>query len=69
MLAYFAHPFPAILTGLTLIAVTLHCKAEADEAIMDYVHGVKGKLMLIAMTALAWAVIAAGLFALVKLAL
>ncbi|MGA0540445.1 succinate dehydrogenase, hydrophobic membrane anchor protein [Neotabrizicola sp. VNH66] len=69
VLAYFARPFPAIVTALTLIAVTLHCKAEADEAIIDYVHGVKGKLLLVAVTVLAWVMIAAGLFALVKLAL
>ena len=69
VLAYFARPFPAIVTALTLIAVTLHCKAEADEAIIDYVHGVKGKLLLVAVTVLAWVMIAAGLSALVKLAL
>ncbi len=69
VLAYFARPFPAIVTALTLVAVTLHCKSEADEAIIDYVHGVKAKLALVAMTVLAWTLIAAGLFALVRLAL
>ncbi|WP_323042408.1 succinate dehydrogenase, hydrophobic membrane anchor protein [Gemmobacter sp.] len=69
VLDYFSRPFPAIVTALTLVVVTLHCKAEAEEAIIDYVHGVKGKLLLVAVTALAWALIAAGLFALVKLAL
>lgn len=69
VLEFFAHPFPAILTALTLIAVTLHCKAEAEEAIVDYVHGVPGKLLLVALTVGAWVLIAAGLFALVKLAL
>ncbi|MFT4151485.1 MAG: succinate dehydrogenase, hydrophobic membrane anchor protein [Paracoccaceae bacterium] len=69
VLEYFARPFPAIVTALSLIVVTLHCKAEADEAILDYVHGVKAKLALVAMTAFAYTLIAAGLFALVKLAL
>lgn len=69
VLAYFSRPCPAIITALTLIVVTLHCKAEAEEAIIDYVHGVKAKLALVAVTALAWTLIAAGLFALVKLAL
>lgn len=69
VLAYFARPFPAIVTALTLITVTLHCKAEAEEAIVDYVHGVKAKLLLVALTAFAYTLIAAGLFALVKLAL
>lgn len=69
VLEYFARPFPAIVTALTLIVVTLHCKREAEEAIVDYVHGVKAKLALVAVTVFAWALIAAGLFALVKLAL
>lgn len=69
VLAYFAQPFPAIVSALTLITVTLHCKSEAEEAIIDYVHGVKAKLALVAVTVLAWTLIAAGLFALVKLAL
>ncbi len=68
-LAYFARPFPAIISALTLVVVTLHCKAEADEAIIDYVHGVKSKLALVAVAGLAYTLIAAGLFALVKLAL
>ena len=69
VLEYFARPWPAIITGLTLIVATLHCKAEAEEAIIDYMHGVKAKLALVALTGLAWGLIAAGLFALVKLAL
>ncbi|MBJ2150444.1 MULTISPECIES: succinate dehydrogenase, hydrophobic membrane anchor protein [Paracoccaceae] len=69
VLAWFSRPWPAIITGLTLIVVTLHCKAEAEEAIIDYVHGAKAKLALVAVTGLAWALIVVGLFALVKLAL
>ncbi|MFT3689871.1 succinate dehydrogenase, hydrophobic membrane anchor protein [Paenirhodobacter sp.] len=69
VLAYFGRPFPAIVSALTLVVVTLHCKAEADEAIIDYVPGVPGKLALVAVAALAYVLIAAGLFALVKLAL
>lgn len=69
VLAYFSRPFPAIVTLLALIVVTLHCKAEAEEAIIDYVHGVAAKLALVALTAFCWTLIAAGLFALVKLAL
>ncbi|MFE3838448.1 succinate dehydrogenase, hydrophobic membrane anchor protein [Pseudogemmobacter sonorensis] len=69
VLAYFARPFPAIVTALTLIAVTLHCKNEAVEAIVDYVHGTAAKLLIVAVTALSYALIVAGLFALVKLAL
>ncbi|MCT4554733.1 MAG: succinate dehydrogenase, hydrophobic membrane anchor protein [Pelagimonas sp.] len=66
---YFARPFPAIITALTLVVAILHCKAEAEEAIVDYVHGVKGKLLIVALNAASYTMIAAGLFALVKIAL
>lgn len=69
VLAFFARPFPAIITGLTLVVGIRHLNAEAQEAIEDYVHGVAGKLAGIAVTAFSWTLIAAGLFALVKLAL
>lgn len=69
VLAFFARPFPAIVTGLTLVVGIRHLNAEAQEAIEDYVHGVTGKLTAIAVNAISWALIAAGLFALVKLAL
>ena len=69
VLDYFAQPFPAIVSALTLVVVTLHCRNEAEEAIIDYVHGTRAKLLLVAVTGFAWALIAAGLFALVKLAL
>ncbi|ANT59698.1 succinate dehydrogenase [Salipiger sp. CCB-MM3] len=69
VLAYFARPFPAIVTALTAVVVILHCKGEIDEALIDYVHGTTGKLLLVAVQALSWAMIAGALFALVKLAL
>ncbi|MBR9763610.1 MAG: succinate dehydrogenase, hydrophobic membrane anchor protein [Rhodobacteraceae bacterium] len=69
VLAYFARPFPAVITALTAVIGVLHFKAEAVDAIVDYVHGVPGKLLIVAVEALAWVLIAAALFALVKLAL
>ena len=69
VLAFFARPFPAIVTALTLVVGIRHLNAEAQEAIEDYVHGTTGKLAGIAVTAFSWTLIAAGLFALVKLAL
>lgn len=69
VLAYFARPVPAIITGLGLVVITLHVMREAHEAIEDYVHGTAGKLLLVATSAFAYTLIAAGLFALVKLAL
>lgn len=69
VLEYYSRPFPAIVTALTLVVVVLHLVREAQVAIEDYVHGVAEKLSLMAVAAFGYALIAAGLFALVKLAL
>ena len=39
VLAYFARPFPAILTALSLIVGINHIKNEVHEAIEDYTGG------------------------------
>ena len=64
-----AKPFPAILTALMLIVGVRHFANETLEAIEDYVHGVAGKLLAVAVTAFSYVLIVSGLFALVKLAL
>lgn len=69
VLAYFSRPFPAIVTGLTLVIGLLQLMYEAQETIEDYVHGIAEKISLVAMWALGYTLMAAGLFALVKLAL
>ncbi|WP_424985926.1 succinate dehydrogenase, hydrophobic membrane anchor protein [Microbulbifer sp. S227A] len=69
VIAYFAQPFPAILTALTLIVGINHVKCEAQEAIEDYMGGTGAKLAYVAVGAFAYTLIAAGLFALVKIAL
>lgn len=66
---YYGRPFPAIVTALTLIVGITHFKMEVDEAVEDYVGGIKRKLTLIAVAAFSYALMASGLFALVKLAL
>ncbi|MEP5758004.1 MAG: succinate dehydrogenase, hydrophobic membrane anchor protein [Litoreibacter sp.] len=69
VLAYFGRPFPAIVTGLTVIAAIKHFTYEALEAVEDYVHGTAQKLTLIGLTGLSYALIAIGLFALARIAL
>jgi succinate dehydrogenase / fumarate reductase membrane anchor subunit len=69
VLAYFARPFPAIVMALSLVVITLHLLREANAAIEDYMHGVAEKLALIIVAAFSYTLIAAGLLALVKLAL
>jgi len=65
VLAYFARPFPAIITGLTLVVGLVHFKNGARVMIEDYTR----KALIIGATCLSYACIATGLFALVRLAL
>ena len=69
MVAYFSQPFPAIVVALTLIVGLHQLMYEAQETIEDYVHGVAEKITLVAMWAFGYTLMAAGLFALVRLAL
>lgn len=67
--AYFARPLPAIITILALVVGIFHLMNETIVAIEDYVHGLAGKLAIVAVTALSYAMMAAGVFAVAKLAL
>jgi len=69
VLAFLSRPLPALVLALALIVGLVQLQAEAQEAIEDYVHGVAGKLALIACKAFCYTLIAVGLFALIKLAL
>lgn len=62
-------PVIAIALGLSLTVIILHMMQEVNEAIEDYVHGTAGKLSLIAVKAVSYTLIVAGLFALAKFAL
>lgn len=68
VLAYFSKPIPALLMALSLVVVVRHVTFEVLEAIEDYVHGLTGKLALVAVTGIGYGLIAVGLFALAKLA-
>lgn len=69
VLAYFSRPFPAVITGLSLVVIIPHLARETQVAIEDYVHGVAGKLALMAVSGLSYTLMAAGIFALVTIAL
>lgn len=69
VVAYFARPFPAIVTGLTLVVGLLHFKNGAQVMIEDYTQGLLRKGLIIGTICLSYAAIATGLFALVRLAL
>lgn len=69
VVATLSRPFPAIVTALMLVVGLFQLMYEAQEAIEDYVHGVAEKILLVVMWAFGYAMMAAGLFALIKLAL
>lgn len=69
VVAYFTRPFPAIVTGLTLVVGMTHFRNGAQVMIEDYAHGAVRKWLIIGVICLSYAVMATGLFALVKLAL
>lgn len=69
VLDYFARPFPAIVAALTLLVGMHHFRKGAQTAVEDYVHGGTGRFIIIAVTCLAYALAAAGLFAIAKIAL
>lgn len=69
VLAHFARPFPAIVTGLMLVVGFNHFRHGVQVLIEDYTHGYTRHILIIAMACLSYGAMAAGLFALVRLAL
>ncbi|MGR3760436.1 succinate dehydrogenase, hydrophobic membrane anchor protein [Roseobacteraceae bacterium NS-SX3] len=67
--AYYSRPFPAIVAALTLTVGMMHFKSGAQTMIEDYVHGFAGRLAIILVTCLSYAVAATGIYALIRLAL
>jgi succinate dehydrogenase / fumarate reductase membrane anchor subunit len=67
--AAFSRPWPAIVTGLTLIVSFVHFKNGAQVMIEDYTQGMTRKALIVGVACLSYACIATGLFALVRLAL
>lgn len=69
VLATFARPFPAILTALVLVVGMQHFRKGAQMMIEDYWRGSTKKVLVIAVTALSYTIVATGLYALAKIAL
>lgn len=69
VLATFARPFPAILTGLVLFIGMRHFAKGAIMMIEDYVHGSARKGLVILAISLSYAITATGLYALIRIAL
>lgn len=68
VLAFFGHPFVAIVTGLTLFVGMRHFAKGATMMIEDYAHGTTRKGLIIFVLSLSYAVTATGLFALARIA-
>jgi succinate dehydrogenase / fumarate reductase, membrane anchor subunit len=69
VVAYYSRPFPAIVAGLTILVGMTHFKNGAQVMIEDYAHGFTRKALIIGTICLAYAVMATGLYALIRLAL
>ena len=69
VLATFARPFPAILTGLVLVVAMRHFAKGATMMLEDYTHGSARKISVMFVTSLAGVIAATGLYALIKIAL
>ncbi|MCA0271458.1 MAG: succinate dehydrogenase, hydrophobic membrane anchor protein [Proteobacteria bacterium] len=69
VVAYYGRPFPAIVAGLTLVVGMTHFKNGAQVMIEDYAHGFTRKVLIVGTIFLSYAVMATGLFALIRLAL
>lgn len=69
VVATFGRPFPAIVTGLLLVVGMRHFAGGATMMIEDYLRGTARKMAIIGVVCLSWVTAAAGLFALVKIAL
>lgn len=67
--ANFAQPGIALVTMLSLSVIIWHVMQEVLEALEDYVHGTAGKLSIVAAKAVGYSLIAAGLFAIIRMAL
>ncbi|HSF63346.1 MAG TPA: succinate dehydrogenase, hydrophobic membrane anchor protein [Paracoccaceae bacterium] len=69
VVATFARPFPAILTALVLVVGMRHFAKGATMMIEDYAHGTTRHVLVIGAICLSYAIMATGLFALVRIAI
>ena len=69
-LGFLRAPFNAILMGLSIVIAAIHVSLGIQVVIEDYVHHEGQKVILLVLNQFfAWIVAAAGLFALIKIAL
>lgn len=69
VVAYYQRPFPALVAALTFAVGFIHFRGGVQTMIEDYVHGFARKAAIIAMICVSYTAAAAGVFAVVRLAL
>ena len=69
VLIYYAQPFPAIVAALTILVGMIHFRQGVQVLLEDYTQGGVRHWSVIAAICAAYALAAAGLFALARLAL
>ncbi|WP_372803421.1 succinate dehydrogenase, hydrophobic membrane anchor protein [Paracoccus seriniphilus] len=68
LIAYFGRPYPGIVTALFIIVGMIHFMKGTRIMIDDYLQHTERKVAIIASVIFGWAVIAAAVFALAKMA-
>lgn len=63
-----SNPFVALLFGLTLLVGLVHFRHGVQVVLEDYAHGTPRRLMIIAAICATYAILAAGLLAVARLA-
>jgi succinate dehydrogenase / fumarate reductase, membrane anchor subunit len=69
VVAFFARPFPAIVTALTIAVGFMHFKSGVQVLIEDYSDGLTRKVLILVMTGVSYAAAATGLYAIARIAL
>ena len=69
VVAYYARPFPSAVAALTLAVGFYHFRGGVQTLIEDYIHGAWKTPLIVAMICLSYAAAAAGVLAVVRLAL
>ncbi|SIO40963.1 succinate dehydrogenase subunit D [Rhodovulum sp. ES.010] len=69
VVATFSRPFPALVALLTIWVGMLHFRKGAQTAIEDYSRGVTQKALLIVNICLSYTIMAAGLYAVIRIAI
>lgn len=69
VIAHFARPYPALITGATIWLGMMHFKNGVQVMLEDYTQGAMRKWLIIGSICVSYAIAATGVFAVLRLAL